>query len=61
MSSARPLGYVTTEMLHNGIAPKDDKSFRLQRPEQWSAEIKNLLDIASWSTLDQLKDVSLSR
>ena len=38
--------------------PETDQDLSLQDPLAWSPEARNFLEIASWSTLDDLKDVS---
>lgn len=57
-AAARSLGVIAVEMMQNGIPPEMDVKIVLKHPERWSPEVKNFLDVVSWSTLKDIQKVS---
>lgn len=54
---ARSIGAIAIEMMQNGIPPETDEKLVLKHPERWSAEASNFLEVASWGTLKDVKEV----
>ncbi|KFY31031.1 hypothetical protein V493_01463 [Pseudogymnoascus sp. VKM F-4281 (FW-2241)] len=54
---ARPLGVIAIEMMQNGLSPGPGSGLILRHPDLWSAEAANFLSVASWGSLQDLKNV----
>jgi hypothetical protein len=56
LALARSVGIIAIEMMQNGISPITEKLV-LKDPSRWSPEASNFLDIVSWATLKEIRDV----
>ncbi|KAH8674427.1 hypothetical protein BGZ60DRAFT_429433 [Tricladium varicosporioides] len=56
-ASAHPLGIIAIEMMQNGISPASDEKLVLKNPDQWSPEASNFIEVISWATLKEIRDV----
>ncbi|KFY93045.1 hypothetical protein V498_04588, partial [Pseudogymnoascus sp. VKM F-4517 (FW-2822)] len=54
---ARPLGVIAIEMMQKEIPPGPGNALILRHPDLWSAEATNFLSVASWGSLQDLKNV----
>ncbi|OAF62593.1 hypothetical protein VC83_00902 [Pseudogymnoascus destructans] len=57
LTHTRPLGVIAIEMMQNGIPPGPGNSLILRHPDLWSAQAAKFLSVASWGSLQDLKNV----
>jgi hypothetical protein len=56
-ASTRSLRVIAIEMMQNSIPPEADEKLVLKHPERWSPEASNFIEVTSWGTLKDLKEV----